>query len=66
MAAMSPEGMQAAVAAFARRFRGIPLPAIGLAGIATLVVLNLIPVNQPIEGVLEAKSVTFKTDEGGD
>ena len=58
--------MQAAVAAFARRFRGIPLPAIGLGGIATLVVLNLIPVNQPIEGVLEAKSVTFKTDEGGD
>jgi hypothetical protein len=66
MAAMSPEGMQDAVAAFARRFRGIPLPAIGLAGIATLVVLNLIPVNQPIEGVLEAKSVTFKTDEDGD
>ena len=66
MAAMSPEGMQAAVAAFARRFRGIPLPAIGLAGIATLVILNLIPAYQPIEGVLEAKSITFKTDEGGD
>jgi hypothetical protein len=61
---MSSAAIAAAVAAFARRFRRIPLPAIGLAGIGTLVILNLIPSSQPFEGVLEATTVTFKT--GGD
>ena len=66
MATLSPAGILAAVAAFARRFRRIPLPAIGLAGIGTLVILNLIPASQPFEGVLEATSVTFKTAGGGE
>jgi hypothetical protein len=42
------------------------LPAIGLAGIGTLVILNLFPASQPFEGVLEATSATFKTADGGD
>lgn len=63
---MSPAGIAVAVAAFARRFRRIPVPAIGLAGIGTLVILNLFPASQPFEGVLEASSVTFKTAGGGD
>jgi hypothetical protein len=42
------------------------VPAIGLAGIGTLVILNLFPASQPFEGVLEAISVTFKTADGGD
>jgi hypothetical protein len=63
---MSPAGIAMAVAAFARRFRRIPVPAIGLAGIGTLVILNLFPASQPFEGVLEAISVTFKTADGGD
>jgi hypothetical protein len=66
VAALSSAGIPAAVAAFARRFRRIPLPAIGLAGIGTLVILNLIPASQPFEGVLEATSVTFKTAGGGE
>ncbi len=66
MAALSPAGIPAAVAAFARRFRRIPVPAIGLAGIGTLVILNLIPASQTFEGALEATSVTFKTAGGGD
>jgi hypothetical protein len=66
VAALSSAWIPAAVAAFARRFRRIPLPAIGLAGIGTLVILNLIPASQPFEGVLEATSVTFKTAGGGE
>ena len=66
MAALSSAGIPAAAAAFARRFRRIPLPAIGLAGIGTLVILNLIPASQPFEGVLEATSVTFRTAGGGE
>ncbi len=66
MAALSSAGIPAAVAAFARRFRRIPLPAIGLAGVATLVILNLTPVSQPFEGVLEATSLTLKTAGGGE
>jgi hypothetical protein len=54
------------VASFSRRFRRIPVPAIGLAGIVTLVILNLIPASQPFEGVLEASSVTFQTTGGGE
>lgn len=66
MAALSPAGIPAAVASFARRFRCIPVPAIGLAGIGILVILNLIPASQPFEGVLEATSVTFQTAGGGE
>ena len=66
MAALSPAGIPAAVASFARRFRRIPVPAIGLAGIGILVILNLIPASQPFEGVLEATSVTFQTAGGGE
>jgi hypothetical protein len=66
VAALSSAGIPAAAAAFARRFRRIPLPAIGLAGIGTLVILNLIPASQPFEGVLEATSVTFRTAGGGE
>ena len=58
---MSPVGIALAVAAFARRFRRIPVPAIGLAGIGTLVILNLFPASQPFEGVIEATFLTFKT-----
>jgi hypothetical protein len=66
VAALNSAGIPAAVAAFARRFRRIPLPAIGLAGIGTLVILNLIPAFQPFEGVLEATSLTFKTAGGSE
>jgi len=66
VAALSPAGIPAAVAAFGRRFRRIPVPAIGLAGIGTLVILNLIPASQSFEGVIEATSLTFKTAGGGE
>ena len=66
MAALNSAGIPAAVAGFARRFRRIPLPAIGLAGIGTLVILNLIPASQPFEGVLEAAYLTFKTAGGSE